>query len=154
MKTTISIKQVGDDAKQIYQAGELECAQAVVWAIIKNLDPQMPEALMHAASGFSVGVGKTQCMCSTVSAAVLCLGYFFGRTFPTTPTDPSSLKTLTLAFELQEVVKKQNKVLCCHLIRKGASDQQRLEKCANTISLAAAKVAEIIALELNLKVVA
>jgi len=110
MKKEISIGLVQHDAEDIYKSGELQCAEAIVHSIIKNVDPDMPEAMIHASSGFSVGVGQSQCMCSTVSAAVLCLGYYFGRSFPTTLTDPNSLKTLSLAHELQDSFKSKNKV--------------------------------------------
>jgi len=154
MKKEINIEQIQRDAKEIYKSEKLQCAEAIVHSIIKNVDPNMPEELILAASGFSIGVGQTQCMCSTVSAAVLCLGYFFGRSFPTTITDPDSQKTLALAFELQESFRNENKVLCCRILRKGAKDGERLEKCTSMIGDMAAKTAEIIAREFNLKVVA
>jgi len=154
MQKEISIKQVQLDAEEIYSSGKLQCAEAIVHSIIKNVDPNMPEEMIYAASGFSIGVGKARCMCSAVSAAVLCLGYFFGRTFPTTITDPHSLKTIELAYELQEDFKKKNKVLCCHTLRKEAKDGALSEKCIGMLGSTAAKTAEIIARELNLKVVA
>ena len=154
MNKEISITLVRQDAEEIYKSGALQCAEAVVHSIIKNVDPNMPKALIPVASGFSVGVGETQCMCSTVSAAVLCLGYFFGRTFPTTITDPDSIKTMELAHELQESFRNENKVLCCRILRIGATDGERLDKCIGMIGDMAAKTAEIIARELNLKVVA
>ena len=152
MKKEISIEQVQRDAKEIYSSGDLLCAEAIVHSIIKNVDPDMPEAMIHASSGFSVGVGQSQCMCSTVSAAVLCLGYYFGRSFPTTLTDPNSQKTLSLAHELQDDFRNKNKILCCRILRKGATENERLEKCAGMIGDMAAKTAEIIAREFNLKV--
>lgn len=154
MKKEISIQQVQHDAEEIYKSGELQCAEAIVLSIIKNVDPEIPEVLIPAASGFSIGVGGAQCMCSAVSAAVLCLGYFFGRTFPTTITDPQSSKTIELAYELQEDFKNKNKVLCCQILRKGAEDGELSEKCIGMVGNTAAKTAEIIARELNLKVVA
>ena len=153
MKKEISIKQVQRDAEEIYKSGDLQCAEAIVHSIIKNVDPTMPEEMIAAASGFSIGVGQTQCMCSTVSAAVICLGYFFGRSFPTTITDPDSQRTLNLAFELQDSFREKNKVLCCRILRKGAKDGELLEKCVGMIGDMAAKTAEIIARELNLNVI-
>ena len=154
MNKEISIALVRQDAEEIYRTGELQCAEAVVHSIIKNVDPNMPEEMIPVVSGFSVGVGRSQCMCSTVSAAVLCLGYFFGRTFPTTLTDPNSLKTMVLAHELQDSFRSQNKVLCCRILRKDAEDGERLEKCVGMIGDMAVKTAEIIARELKLKVIA
>lgn len=152
MKREISIKQVKHDAKKIYKSGELQCAEAIIYSMIKNVEPNMPEEMIYAASGFSVGVGQTQCMCSTVSAAVICVGYFFGRSFPSTITDPDSLKSMELAFELQDNFRKANKVLCCRILRKGAAKGERLEKCVSMIGDMAGKTAEIIAREFNLEI--
>jgi len=153
MNKEINISLVRQDAEKSYHIGKLQCAEAIVHSIIKNVDPTMPEEMIPAVSGFSVGVGRSQCMCSTVAAAVLCLGYFFGRTFPTTPTDPNSLKTMELAHELQDSFKSQNKVLCCRILRKDAKEDERLEKCIGMIGEMAVKTAEIIARELNLKII-
>jgi C_GCAxxG_C_C family probable redox protein len=94
-------------------------------------------------------------MCGAVSGAVVALGYFFGRTTPTTPTDPKSTKTMELAFELQEAFRKNHKgVLCCHIHTKDmdmASGEYKAQCVAFTGEMAA-KTAEIIARECNLKV--
>ena len=152
MKEEISMAQVRQDAEEIYNSGALLCAEAIVHSIIKNVDPNMPEAMIDAASGFSIGVGEAQCMCSTVSAAVLCLGYYFGRRFPTTITDPDSLKTMALAHELQDDFRNKNKLLCCRILRKEAKGNERLERCVEMVGDMAVKAAEIIAREFNLKV--
>jgi len=154
MKKEINITQIKRDAEEIYKSEKLQCAEALVHSIIKNVDPNMPQEMIHAASGFSIGVGRAQCMCSTVSAAVLCLGYFFGRSFPTTITDPCSLKTMELAYELQDDFRNKNKTLCCRILRKGAKDGERLERCTGMIGDIAVKTAEIIAREFNLTLVA
>jgi len=144
-KISGDITQVCQDAEDAYSGG-LQCAEAVVHAIRKNLAPQMPEALVSAASGFSVGVGGGGCLCGAVSGGVLALGYFFGRTFPTTITDPQSQKTIVLAHELQEAFKAKHSVLCCHVLTKGLeidSTEQRAY-CAAFVGSAAAITAEII----------
>ena len=152
MTKEISIKKIRSDAEQAFRAGELSCAEAVVHSIRLNIAPDMPKELIWAASGFAVGVGGSQCMCSTVSAAVICLGYFFGRDFPTTITDPQSLKTIGLAHELQESFKNKNKVLCCHIHNKGKDigAGQHVQQCSGFVGDAASIVAEIIARELKL----
>ncbi|MCL2171508.1 MAG: C-GCAxxG-C-C family protein, partial [Defluviitaleaceae bacterium] len=96
-----------------------------------------------ATSGFSVGVGGSSCLCGSISAAVVCLGYFFGRDFPSTMTDPKSLKSIALAYELQEKFKVKNQSLCCHFHKK--------ENCAELAGDAAELSAEIIAREFGIK---
>ena len=154
MNKEISIKKIRADAQDVFKAGEYLCAEAVIHSIRLNIAPEMPKEIVSAASGFSIGVGGSQCMCSTVSAGVICLGYFFGRDFPTTITDPQSLKTITLAYELQESFKSKNKVLCCHVHNKGKDMQtgEHIERCATFVGDAAAKTAGIIAREFGLVV--
>jgi len=154
MKKEITMDQVRQDAEAIYSSGELSCSEAIVHSIIKNVDPTMPEVLIPTVSGFSVGVGGTQCMCSTVSASVFVLGYLFGRTFPTTITDPESLKTLELSLEVQEAFRENHKVSCCKVLRKGVPEGERPEKCIALVGDMAVMTAKIIARELKLQVVA
>ena len=151
-KKEISIKKIRSDAEQAFRAGELSCAEAVVHSIRLNIAPDMPKELIAASSGFAIGVGGSQCMCATVSAAVICLGYFFGRDFPTTIIDPQSLKTIKLAYELQESFKSKNMVLCCHVHNKGKDIKagEHVEQCTGFVGDAAAIVAEIITRELGL----
>ena len=155
MKKAISIEKIRSDAENIYRAREFLCAEAIVYSIRQNIDPDMPKEVISAASGFSIGAGGSGCMCSTVSAAVLCLGYFFGRAFPTTITDPQSQKTITLAYELQEDFKNKYKVLCCHahIKDKDIESGEHIEQCVNFVGDMAVKTAEIVARELDLKVI-
>ncbi|MDR2518109.1 MAG: C-GCAxxG-C-C family protein [Spirochaetaceae bacterium] len=156
MKKEISIAQVKHDAEEVFRIGGFYCSEAIISSVRKNIDPAMPEALISAGSGFPIGVGRAKCMCGAVSGAVVCLGYFFGRTTPTTPTDPKSAKTMELAFELQEAFRKQHKgVLCCHVHTKDmdmASGEHKAQCVAFTGEMAA-KTAEIIAREWKLALV-
>ena len=154
MKKGISIKKIRSDAEEAYKSGKYLCAESVIYSIRQNIAPEMPNEFISAASGFSIGVGGSQCMCGTVSAAVMCLGYFFGRDFPTTITDPQSQKTLVLAHELQESFKNKNKVLCCHIHNKGKDmdNGEHIEQCSALASDAAVIAAEIIAREFGLMV--
>ena len=154
MKKEISIKKIRSDAEEVFKTGEYLCAESVMHSIRQNIAPEMPKEFISATSGFSIGVGGSQCMCSTVSAAVMSLGYFFGRDFPTTITDPQSLKTIALAYELQESFKQKNKVLCCHVHNKGKNIEngEHIERCSAFVGDAAVIAAEIIARELGLMV--
>jgi len=155
VKKEINLEKVRADAQEAYKSGEFLCAEAVVHSVRANVDPNMPKEMIHVASGFPVGVGRAQCMCGTVSAGTICLGYFFGRTFPTTITDPQSLKTITLAYELQDHFKQKNKALCCHVHLKGMDEPRNghPEKCAGFVGDMAVKTAEIVARELGGKLV-
>ena len=148
-----TIEKVRTDAEEFFRSGGFYCSEAVVTSIRENLAPDMPKELIASASGFPVGVGRAKCMCGAVSGAVICLGYFFGRTDPSTPQDPVSQNCLKLANELQESFRQNHKgVLCCHVHTKGmdmASGEHKAQCIAFTGEMAA-KVAEIILREKNL----
>ena len=155
MLKDVCIKKVREDAEEVFRLGGFYCSEAIVSSIRKNIDPDMPIELVSAASGFPIGVGKSKCMCGAISGAIICLGYFFGRVQPTTPTDPKSVKCLELAYELQNEFRKNHKVLCCHVHVEGldmANGEHRPQCIAFTGEMAQ-KTAEIITRELNLKLV-
>lgn len=147
----ISIKQVKMDAEEAYRVGDFFCSEAIVYSIRKNIDPDMPEALIAASSGFPVGVGKAKCICGAVSGGVMAISYFFGRT---KGGDKKVHKNLDLAYELQEEFRKNHKVLCCkiltHGMTMGAKDHK--DQCVAFTGEIAEVAAKIIARELNLTV--
>ncbi|WP_245547365.1 C-GCAxxG-C-C family protein [Halobacteroides halobius] len=40
----------------------------------------MPPEMVKLASGFSIGIGKSKCLCGAVSGGVMALGLNYGRT--------------------------------------------------------------------------
>jgi C_GCAxxG_C_C family probable redox protein len=154
VKKEISIKRIRHDAEEVFNQGAFLCSEAVVYSIRNNIAPEMPEAFVASASGFPVGVGGAGCICGAITGGVLCLGYFFGRVQPTTPTDPKSLKCIKLAYELQDSFKNKHKVNCCHVHLKNAEagSSEHKAKCAALTGEMAVKTAEIIARELKLNI--
>jgi len=152
----INLKQVQADAEEAFRTGKFYCSEAIVSSVRKHIGPDMPTELVAAASGFPVGVGRAKCMCGAISGAVICLGYFFGRTEPSSPADPKSQKCMALAHELQESFRQNHKgVLCCHIHTEGmdmASGEHKAQ-CVTFTGEMAAKTAELIARELGLAVV-
>lgn len=150
MSRTIDVAKVQLDAEEYFRRGNYYCSEALVASVRDNIAPEMPEALIAAASGFPVGVGRSKCMCGAVSGGVIALGYVFGRTAPSSPADPASVKTLELANELQQAFRESHRVLCCSVQTKGmdmASGEHKTQCIAFTGEMAA-KTAEIIAREL------
>lgn len=140
------VQKVKDDAEEYFRRGNYYCSEAIVASVRDNLAPEMPEALIASASGFPVGVGRSKCMCGAVSGGVIALGYVFGRTGPTSPSDPKSVKTLQLANELQQAFRDSHRVLCCSVQTKGmdmASGEHKAQ-CVSFTGEMAAKTAEII----------
>jgi len=155
-KKEISIKKIRFDAEEVFRIGGFYCSEAIVSSFRKNLDPTMPLEMIAATSGFPIGVGRAKCMCGAVSGAVIVLGYFFGRTEPTTITDPKSVKCMELCYEVQEVFRKMHKgTLCCHIHVKGMDllSGEHKKQCVMFTGDMAQATAEIIAREYNLKVI-
>jgi C_GCAxxG_C_C family probable redox protein len=149
---SVNAQKVREDAEAYFQRGNYYCSEAIVASVRDNIAPEMPEALIAAASGFPVGVGRSKCMCGAVSGAVISLGYVFGRTEPSSPADPKSVKSLEVANELQQAFRDSHRVLCCSVQTKGmdmASGEHKAQCVAFTGEMAA-KTAEIIARELGL----
>jgi C_GCAxxG_C_C family probable redox protein len=146
----IDVEKVRHDAEEYFRRGNFYCSEAIVASVRDNIAPDMPEAMIAAASGFPVGVGRSKCMCGAVSGGVLALGYLFGRTAPGTPQDPQSVKTLALANELQQAFRDSHRVLCCSVQTKGmdmASGEHKAQ-CVTFTGEMAAKCAEIAAREM------
>ena len=148
MKNKVSIKQVRYDAEEVFRIGGFYCSEAIVSAIRKNFDPNMPAELIKAASGFPIGVGRSKCMCGAISGAVIALGYFFGG--------GKDQKCMELAYEVQDSFRKNHKgTLCCHIHVQGMDLQsgEHKKQCVAFTGEMAAKTAEVIARELGLKLV-
>jgi len=153
MNKEISIRQVQYDAEEVFRIGGFYCSEAIVSSIRKNIDPNMPAQLIASASGFPIGVGRSQCMCGAISGAVIALGYFFGRN--ELGSGQKNDKCMELAYELQESFRDNHQgTLCCHIHVKGMdlSSGEHKKQCVAFTGEMARKTAELIARELKLKV--
>lgn len=156
MVKEVSLEKVCKDAEELFQSGGFYCSEAVVASLQKNIDPNMPDALIAAASGFPVGVGRSKCICGAVSGGVIGIGYFFGRTTPSNPGDSKSVQSLQLANELQESFRSNHRgVLCCSVHTKGMDmgSGEHKEQCVSFTGEMAAKTAEIVARELGITMI-
>ena len=145
-------QNVKGDAEELFRSGRFFCSEAIVASIRKNIAPEMPLELIKSASGFPVGVGRSKCMCGAISGSIISLGYFFGRSSPSSPTDPKITKCLELANELQESFRNNHKgVLCCHIHTKDMdmAKGEHKSQCVAFTGEMAAKTAEIILRELG-----
>lgn len=153
MVTEVSIQKIKNDAEEFFRKGQFYCSEAVVASIKQNFQLDMPDEMIAMASGFPVGIGRSKCVCGAVSGGIMCLGYFFGRTYGESPKDPRSVKTLELANELQGKFRENHKVLCCSVLTKGmdmASGEHK-RQCISFTGEIAESVAEIIVRELNIE---
>jgi C_GCAxxG_C_C family probable redox protein len=155
MKERISLRKVKEDAEGLVRSGGFLCPEAVVVSVRENVAPEMPKALISAASGFPGGVGRSKCLCGAVAGGVLCIGYFFGRTEPSNRDDPKSQRAVKLAGELQEYFRSNHKgVLCCSVYIEGldVAAGEHKPQCIGFTGEMARKTAEIAARELGLEI--
>ncbi len=152
--TTVSIDKVREDAEALFRSGGFYCAEAIVASIRDNFKADIGPEFIAMASGFPVGVGRSKCLCGAISGGVLALGYFFGRTEPTNPQDPASVKTLELAQELHAAFRDSHRVACCSILTRGMDMASGAHKaqCVRFTGEMAAKTAEIIAREQSIAV--
>lgn len=153
MNTQIHTAEIQQEAEQLFADGFL-CSEAVVAAIRKHLDLDIPETIIAAASGFAGGIGGAKCLCGAVSGGVLALGLVFGRTVP---KDSKIQKCLAVTNELQASFKQANgkNSLCCRVLTKEfdrteASMADQAKQCMHFTGLVAKKTAEIIVRECGL----
>ncbi len=150
MKMEVSVKKIKGDAEGLFRRGEYFCSEAIVSSIRSNFELDMPEEMIAMASGFPVGIGKSKCVCGAISGGVIAIGYFFGRT---KGGDPKVEKALALANELQEVFRKNHKVLCCHVLTKGMdmATGEHKNQCIDFTGEVAEVTASIVVRELGIK---
>ena len=145
----IDVEQIRREAEEMYAAGGFSCSETVVLATMRHLDPDMPERMVAAATGFAMGVGRSKCLCGAVTGGAMCLGYMFGRT---RPNEPGNEKCLALVNEMQESFRQAYKgVLCCHVYLQDVefASPERKARCGGFVGQVAGKVAEIVARELG-----
>jgi len=147
----INVATIREEAEQLYRNGDYYCSEAIIATIRKHFDPDMPEQAIAMGSGFPIGFGRAMCACGAVSGGAVVIGYFFGRV---KPKDTKVQKAMALTKELHDHFQSKRKVLCCKILCKGMElgSQKHMEQCIAITGEIAAKTAEIVARELNIKI--
>lgn len=148
---TISLSKVKQDAENNFRQGYF-CCEALMSAIRDNFYLDLPKEVIAMASGMTVGVGRSGCICGALNGGVLALGLFFGRTEPTGPQDAKINKCLALTNELHDWFKATNgkNAVCCRILTHefDMGKGEHKEQCISFTGMCAEKTAEIIAREL------
>ncbi len=131
------------------------CSEALMKAIQDGFNLDAPDEVIAMSTGMALGLGGSGCLCAALNAGVMALGMFFGRTEKSGPHDPTSRHILKLTNELFEQFKKDTGKfsVCCRVLTKeyDMKKGENLEQCIHLTGMAAKRVSEIIARELNLK---
>ena len=152
-KKEVSLRGIQKAAEDSFKGG-FYCCEALVDTIIKKFDIDAPKEVVACASGMAVGIGKSGCTCGALNGGVLALGMLLGRTEPTGPADPTSVKCLECTKELHDWFKATNgkNTNCCRILTKEFDKGQGEHKkqCIYFTGLCAYKTAEIIVREFAL----
>ena len=154
IKKEVSVRKIIKDAEDNYRGGYF-CCEALMAAIRDNFELDIPKEVIGMASGMSVGVGRSGCMCGALNGGILALGLFFGRTEPRGPQDPEVVKCMEFTHELHSWFKEASgkNSVCCRVLTKefDMGKGEHKEQCIRYTGLCAGKVAEIVIRELGLK---
>lgn len=150
MKKEVSVQEVRESAEELFRGGFF-CSEAVVAAVCRKFELDVPETVIAMASGFPVGIGRSKCLCGAVSGGVMALGLFFGRT---RQGDPKVEKNLEAAKELHDYFKQASgkNSLCCRVLTKefDMGKGEHKEQCIAFTGMVAEKVAQIVIREFGL----
>ena len=151
---SVSPESVQKKAEDLYRSGFF-CCEAVVSAIRSEFEVDVPEEIIALASGMSVGVGRSGCLCGAVNGGVLALGMFFGRTEPLGPKDPGINHLMSLTNELHTWFRDNNgkHSTCCRVLTRefDMGQGEHKEQCIRFTGMCAFKVAEILCRELGIR---
>jgi C_GCAxxG_C_C family probable redox protein len=129
MKNVSRAEQVADEAEGYYRSGRMHCAEAVLMAVRNGFAPEVPDAVVHVASGFGGGSGSG-CLCGAVAGATMALGLVLDE-------DKRRMKQLT--HELHKWFKEEYGATCCKVIL-----QTHKKICPELTGRVAGKVAEML----------
>lgn len=153
LKPEVSVRQVQKDAEDYHRNGYF-CCEAVMAAMKKNFELDVPDAVIAMSSGMSVGAGRSGCMCGALNGGILTLGMLFGRTEPKGPKDPRVVKCMELSHELHDWFQARNgkkSVFCRVLTRElDMSKGEHKQQCIGYTGLCAGKVTDLVVRECGL----
>ena len=127
-----SAEKVAEEAEGLYRSGRMNCAEAVLAAVTRNLMPEVGEGMIRMAAGFGGGSGSG-CVCGAVVGGTMAFGLIFAD-------DRKRVQRLTK--ELHRWFRDQYGATCCKVIL-----QTHKKICYELTGKVAGKVANMLATE-------
>ena len=127
-----SAEKVAAEAEGYYRSGRMNCAEAVLAAVTRNLMPEAGEEMIRMAAGFGGGSGSG-CVCGAVVGGTMAFGLIFAD-------DRKRVQRLTK--ELHRWFRDQYGATCCKVIL-----QTHKKVCYELTGKVAGKVANMLATE-------
>lgn len=122
-------EKVAAEAEGLYRSGKMQCAEAVLAAVMRDYMPEAGEEMVRLAAGFGGGSGAG-CICGAVVGGTMAFGLLFAA-------DPPRVKRLTK--ELHRWFQEEYGATCCKTILK-----THKKICYELTGKVAGKVAEMV----------
>ncbi len=148
MNQNIDFQKLREDAVYIFHNG-LACSESVIYAVQKDLDPEIPDELIAASSGFPWGMAGAGCSCGALAGGVMLLGHYFGRT---APKGEEYAKCQLLTKEYHDAFCRCAGHACCGVIIDGMerNSDERKSLCTGIVEYSVTKIVEMILREKGL----
>lgn len=117
---------IKDKALEYFKNG-YSCSESIIQACID--EGICSSELLPCATTFSAGM-SSGCVCGTVAAAQMILGYVFGRN----NRFGNRIFAREKAAEFVERFRNENKVTCCRILSSGYEGSAKKEHCAKFVS--------------------
>ncbi|MCM1338641.1 MAG: C-GCAxxG-C-C family protein [Muribaculaceae bacterium] len=125
-----------DRALELFKNG-YSCSESIVQACIEN--GLCPADMLPCATTFSAGM-SSGCVCGTIAASQMVLGYIFGRNNKFGNQTSAREK----AAEFVEEFKNKHKVTCCRVLSAGFEGSAKKEHCKKFVAEACDILEELI----------
>jgi len=122
-------EKVTAEAEGLYRSGQMNCAEAVLAAVMRNCIPSAGEEMVRLAAGFGGGSGAG-CVCGAVVGGTMAFGLLY-------PDDRKRVQRLTK--ELHRWFRDEYGATCCKVIL-----QTHKKICFELTGKVAGKVAEML----------
>jgi C_GCAxxG_C_C family probable redox protein len=148
MNQNVDFQKLREDAVHIFHNG-FACSESVIYAIQQDLDPEIPDELIAASSGFPWGMGGAGCSCGALAGGVMLIGHYFGRKEPK-GSEYANCQKLTR--EYHDAFASCAGHACCGAIISGMekNSDERKNKCTGIVEYSVTKTAQIILREKGL----
>jgi C_GCAxxG_C_C family probable redox protein len=123
------VEQIENEAEQHFRSKKMNCAEAALKALKDHLKPDLPDEVIHMATGFGGGSGSG-CICGAVVGATMAMGLVV-------TDDRKRLSAITR--ELHKWFASTYGATCCRVI---ISEQKGI--CASLTGKVAGKSAELL----------
>ena len=113
---------IRERAENLFQTKKLLCSEAILVSLNQGLGGGLTEDQAIAlASGFTIGLGESGCLCGAVSGGVMALGLLLGKD----RTYARRKEIREAAAELHNRFKELHRSTCCRVLTKSVKDDSK-----------------------------